>query len=474
MIARSSAYERLRRMQPVPEPFDDPPADDLPVPAARSREAEAVPSDGLESLERRLLGAAAPELSLKERLMRLAQVAGRRERTQAPVARHLEELVQGKRVANDAGEFFLMETDVPLESFHGQLSLSRLRLLEPESVGLLTGEPRLADFDLSDAVFLDTETTGLAGGTGTAAFLIGLGFVEGERFRVRQYFMRDYHEEPALLVALAEELRRFRRVVTFNGKLFDLPLLETRYRMCRSRFPLSAAPHFDLLHPARRLWKARLESCRLQSLEQALLGLRRVGDVSGDVIPGLYFDFVRRRDARALVRVFEHNRLDIVSLFALSVLACHWVQEDLAEHGLDCLSLGRLLERGQQGERAARAYRRSLESDDPRARVPALLRLAAQARRASRWDEALELWHAAAASGEWRGCRELAIYHEHRTLRLDEALSWATRAVDGLLARGAAAPGVREELRRRQRRLERKLRRRGAQPMADSRNSTSS
>src|SRR6185295_326430 len=150
----------------------------------------------------------------------------------------------------------------------------RLRALETDAAAVLSGEAELAGFDLSRAAFLDTETTGLAGGTGTAAFLIGLGFVEDERFVVRQYFMRDYHEEAALLRGLAEDLARFRHLVTFNGRTFDIPLLESRYAMNRERFPLGKARHFDLLFPARRLWKARLESCRLQVLEAALLGFR--------------------------------------------------------------------------------------------------------------------------------------------------------------------------------------------------------
>jgi hypothetical protein len=160
---------------------------------------------------------------------------------------------------------------------------------------------------------------------------VGVGWVEGERFRFRQYFMRDYHEEPALLRGLAEDLAGCERIVTFNGGLFDVPLLETRYRLNRERFPLGQALHFDLLHPARRLWKARLESCRLQSLERALLGVTRRGDVPGEEIPRIYFDFVRRRDGRAMARVLEHNRLDVLSLAALAALACQWVEGGHAE-----------------------------------------------------------------------------------------------------------------------------------------------
>src|SRR5262249_23063626 len=259
---------------------------------------------------------------------------------------------------------------------HGDVPLSRIACLDPATIPILTGEPELEGFDLNEAVFLDTETTGLAGGAGTAAFLIGVGYVPGSRFVVRQYFMRDYHEEGALLEALDQELRRFKRIVTFNGKMFDVPLLDARFRLNRGRFPLTDAPHLDLLHPARRLWKLRLDSCRLQSLEVELLGLRRVGDISGDQIPTIYFDWVRRQDARALARVFEQNRQDILSLAALAVLACRWVDEGQAEDPRDIFSLARVLERAHLFERCQQEYRRTLTLDSGPLRGPALMRLA--------------------------------------------------------------------------------------------------
>jgi hypothetical protein len=378
-------------------------------------------------------------------------------RTDSLRAPRLEELVQGQRCENAHGEFFLAETEVPLESFHGQVPLSRFRTVQSESIPVLSGEPGLAGFDLPGAAFLDTETTGLAGGTGTAAFLIGLGYVDGDRFRVRQYFMRDYHEEAALLHGLAEDLKRFRHMVTFNGKLFDIPLLESRFRLNRARFPLVDAPHLDLLHPARRLWKLRLESCRLQSLEASLLGLRRRGDVPGELIPQLYFDYVRRRDARALCQVFRHNTTDVVSLAALAVLACQWVEGDLAEHPLDVFSLGRVLERAERHDASESAYRRALESGSARVRVPALLKLGARAKRDGRFDEALELWERAAEDADPVALRELCVHHEHRTRDLGRALEWAERALRLLAGGDPSRRRLRADFEVRCARLRRKL-----------------
>jgi uncharacterized protein YprB with RNaseH-like and TPR domain len=442
-----SLGERLRRLRRANEQSE---GQDIAPPAV-------VPVGDLPGLERSLLGQIDEDgRSLKERLERLVAAAARARCGLRPTAHALEELVEGQRIQNARGEYYRIEDSVHLDSFHGAVSLSRFRALATGSVGILTGEPEMDAFDLAGAVFLDTETTGLAGGTGTAAFLIGIGYVDGERFVVRQYFMRDYHEEPALLAGLAEDLKHFESIVTFNGKLFDVPLLETRYRLDRQRFPLEGAPHFDLLHPARRLWKARLESCRLQSLEAAILGLGRQDDIPGSEIPGIYFDFVRRRDARAMAKVFRHNRLDIVSLAALALRACEWVETGEAEDPRDVFSLARVLERAKLYERSETAYRRTLESDRGGLRVAALIRLASRAKRAGDYARAAELWQEAAESGDLLAHRELSMHHERRSRDLPAALAAAERGLE--LCGVTEAPfRAAADFRRRRERLRRRL-----------------
>jgi uncharacterized protein YprB with RNaseH-like and TPR domain len=446
-MAQATLHDKLRRLRHPAEP----PPDVVLAPESLGR------------LEQSLLGAEAEEgVSLRERLLRLVSVAERRDRLRGvspkPEARSrpdawpppesdgeglwpargareegrrmpLEEIVEGMRVPNERGEFFLMENAVHLEAFHGEVPLCRFHSVRPETVGVLTAEEDLRHFDLRSAVFLDTETTGLAGGAGTAAFLVGVGFVEGDHFKVRQYFMRDYHEEAALLHALAADLARFERVVTFNGKMFDLPLLDARFRLNRAPFPLGAARHFDLLHPARRLWKMRLESCRLQSLEAALLGLRRSGDIPGELIPQVYFDFVRRRDARALKRVFDHNRQDIVSLAALAILACQWVEDGRAEDPRDVVSLAGVFERARLFDRSQAEYRRALDRAEGPLRRLALLRLAYRAKRAGDFGGAILLWREAGEEGEAEAFRQLAMHHEHRERDLEAARAATERGL---------------------------------------------
>jgi hypothetical protein len=217
-------------------------------------------------------------------------------------------------------------------------------------------------------VFLDTETTGLAGGTGTCAFLIGIGTVEGTQFVVRQYFLRDYPEEKAILQDLAEVLGSFDGLVTYNGKTFDVPLLETRYTLARLKAPFGRLLHFDALHPARRLWKLRLESCRLTDLESAVLGIGREGDVPGSEIPGIYFDYLRTGDARGLQPVFYHNALDIITLAALTVELARALGDAGAstlDSSVDLFSLSRIYESAGSREQSVATCQRALSAGLP-------------------------------------------------------------------------------------------------------------
>jgi hypothetical protein len=303
-------------------------------------------------------------------------------------------------------------------------------------------------------MFLDTETTGLAGGTGTCAFLIGLGAIEGTKFVVRQFFLRDYPEEKAMLAALAEALKTHEGLVTFNGKTFDVPLLETRFALARMQSPFTRLLHLDLLHPARRLWKLRLESCRLGHLESEVLGVHREGDVEGSEIPSIYFDYLTTGDARGLQPVFYHNALDIVSLAALTVELSNVVgaytsgessgspaQATPVTSSIDLFSLSRIFERSGSQELSLSTCRQALEAGLPLTiEAQALWQLASQHKRRREHDQAVVLWLELTrreAPLSVRAFEELAIHYEHRLRDPVKALEYAERAAQ----HGNSTPG---------------------------------
>src|SRR5580700_2891031 len=206
-------------------------------------------------------------------------------------AGYIQDLISGAVVSTPHGEHFETERLWERHRRHGSMDISDLDDL-PEDLLAQLSDGTIARSHPMKWAFLDTETTGLAGGTGTYAFLIGVGNIEPAGFRLRQFFMRDYGEEPSQLHRLAEYLAQFDVLVTYNGKAYDQPLLETRFRMARAHHPFDRMEHLDLLFGARRLWKLRLESCRLVDLENQILGVERQGDLPGEMIPYYYFEYL--------------------------------------------------------------------------------------------------------------------------------------------------------------------------------------
>jgi uncharacterized protein len=376
-----------------------------------------------------------PDLTLAE-LGRVIRRLEAKTRLRRPAGRSgsLEDLLGGTVEDTDAGPILIVRRRFDREHRHGQEMLCRAGDIAPESLHLLARgrTPPLAGRRL---LYIDTETTGLAGGTGTYVFLVGAGFFDGDAFQLRQYFMRDLDEEPALLAALDTLFRDFDGFVTYNGAGFDLPLLETRFVLGRRRW-LDHHLHVDLLNAARRLWSARLTDCRLVTLERYVLRFTREDDLPGALIPSAYFEYLRQRRPGELPRVFEHNRHDILSLAALT----GWVAAALAQapvpdlHPEELVGLGRLWE-GTDLERGLACYRMALErglESPERERV--LLRLARREKELARWDEARALWEAAMRAPHGfdpRPWEEIAKLYEHR--RRDLAAAWAV--VEDALAR---------------------------------------
>lgn len=390
-----------------------------------------------------------------------------------------ETLLPGRERATPFGACFVAEWRYPLRHPHGQRSLERaLDILPGDGASLLVRTPderrALADANPYHVAYLDTETTGLAGGTGTYAFLIGVGRVYGDDFVVRQLFMRDFHEEHAALYVLAEELAGCPILVTYNGKAFDWPLLDTRYTLARRGGPVRPADplaHVDLLFAARRLWRGRLENCSLGQVERAVLGVRRTDDTPGWLIPQLYFAYLRERDIRPLGGVFRHNVLDILSLAGLlgHVAAIARAAEH-AEAAHELLALGRCFEDGSDLERALACYEAAVTRAacspttlDGAVARESRLRAAALLKRQRRAADALAHWHAVLAGEDLgrvhaRALVELAMYHEHTARDHALARDYTQRALRALDA-GDVPPAPRERaaLLHRLRRLERIL-----------------
>jgi hypothetical protein len=360
---------------------------------------------------------------------------------------------------NDHGEH------LALHSCHGEYAPYTP---EPAALHLLLPDAPAEVADPGQWLFLDTETTGLAGGTGTYPFLVGIAWWEGGELKVEQLFMREYSEERSLLAALAERLEERPVLVTFNGKSFDWPLLETRFRMTRLNPPPVLCAHLDFLHPARNLWRLKLGSVKLSLLERHVLDWDRGEDLLSGEIPRLYLDFVRHGNAEPLVPVFLHNQMDLRGLAGLAnrILSILGDEQPAAGDGLELYGLSRICERRGRAERARKTYEQSIGSALPvetaRAARAALARLA---KRDGDMERARELWTGLLGNSRegYEAYEQLAIYYEHDACNLQQALA-ATREALAHLRRahqgGTIAPEQyrksKSEFEHRRSRLERK------------------
>jgi len=405
-----------------------------------------------------------PKPSLADKLKALGVKVGTAVLTPPKPASNIpiHKVVEGAYRHTARGEAFVSEQTFGADYRHGAQSI---QLTSPlDAVAAWARDSRISDLPLSSFAFLDTETSGLAGGTGTYAFLVGVGRFEGETFRLAQFFLRDPAEEPAMLEALLDFLAPARALVTFNGKAFDAPLLNTRFALHSIPTPLREFSHLDLLPLARRLWRDRLPSRALKYLEENILDApRTTEEVPGYEIPWLYFDYLRSGDATPLKGVFYHNAMDVVAMAALlSHVAAmlHDPFDGRVQHGLDFIALGKLYEDLRQWDLAARLLEHGLTHDLTETDFgSALERLSHLQKRRGDVGEAVRLWEQAAQQGHIYAHVELAKHYEHRVRDLDEATRWAKSALD--LVKESDLPAYvkkhwREELAHRSERLKKK------------------
>jgi len=347
----------------------------------------------------------------------------------------VSDTLAGEPVETAHGSHWESETLYANHRRHGSADVGALSELPHDLLGAISegGAPSASP---AEWAFLDTETTGLAGGTGTCAFLVGVGRITPEGFRVRQFFMRDYVEEASLLAALAEYLAPFRVLITYNGRTFDQPLLETRYRLNRTRPPFAKMDHHvDLLYGARRLWKLRYESCRLVDLETQVLGYEREGDVPGSMIPYLYFEYLRTRQAGRLQPVFEHNALDILTLACLTGIVPHAFKDNGGlRHGTEIVGMARwVLKTGDEAEARA-LFARAVDAGLPDALMfKTLWEIAGLDRKLGAMELALARWNELATTRNpfrVKALEELAKHEEHRGKNPARALEWVLAALE--------------------------------------------
>ena len=293
-------------------------------------------------------------------------------------------------------------------------------------------------FDIRRCLFLDTETTGLSGGAGTVAFLVGLGWVEGNSFVVKQYLMRDYSDEAEMLTLISEKMRGFDICCTFNGKTFDLPLIKTRLTMCRMPDKWREFEQLDLLAPSRRTWKLRLGSCRLARIEEFILGQGREDDLPGSEVPQRYFSFLKSGDINLLQDIIDHNRQDIYTLGTLLAHLCELYADPIREeHKEDLFSMGKALEGRGELKVARELYRlaavptragsiSALKSGDALSEQ-ASWRLYLLAKKNRDTEEMREILERMALRRQMRGeiYIELAKLYEHRYKNYRRALRYA-------------------------------------------------
>ena len=382
----------------------------------------------------------------------------------------IEDITAGHFHTTSRGRCFVVESDYDLAHVHGTLPLSAFLSASPEAAGWIGGDPSLACVDLSRTCFIDTETTGLSAGAGTMAFVVGLGYFVEDKFAVRQYFLRDPGDEPAMIEALAYLLPQFEALVSFNGHTFDLPILENRFILARVAPPTVGVPHLDLLGPSRRVWRHALSSCRLSALERDVLGvLREQDDVPGGVIPLLYRDFLRTGDARDMKRVLYHNAVDILSLVTHATRLCRSFEAPRSPTGLneaELYGVGRWYTSEGHISEAEQAYRTAIRGDlTPSLHCRALRSLAETLKRSGRRGDAFAYWQQLAletdgdANGRVVAHVELAKHFEWVQKDLALAAGWTRAAV--ILVQGWETGAKRDlaltELHHRLDRLERKM-----------------
>ncbi|MEI8130921.1 MAG: ribonuclease H-like domain-containing protein [Leptolinea sp.] len=375
--------------------------------------------------------------SLSEKLHSLGvQVGAVKVLTPSKVKHGIEDVVDGAYLPTSFGDIFCSSIGHGIAYAHGRVTITPPIISTQLALWNKT-DSNLTSIDPSTIIFLDTETTGLSGGTGTLPFMVGLGWFSTEGFVTSQLFIRNPAEEPALIAKLDQILTNARAIVTYNGKGFDIPLLNTRYVINGMLSPLKDIPHFDLLPISRRLWKRRLENRGLKDIETEILGYTRSQmEVPGWEIPIIYFDYLRTHDPEPLAGVFYHNAVDILSLAALFIFINQMfespeIRSDIS--AVDSLSLAILFEDTGEIENAVALYEMLFNIDLPDVYAAELrLRYGRLLKRNGQFDQAVQIWNQKNGQQDFQVLIQLAKVLEHQRRDYESALQWTILAQEKL------------------------------------------
>jgi uncharacterized protein YprB with RNaseH-like and TPR domain len=422
---------------------------------ARSRSKNSV-EDAWKRIDRE-----AEDLTVKEKLERLISLTGG--------GRH-----PAKQAAPPAfgalrrAPFRFIENPYALGTRYGDVSIALGLDIPGTALAFLSHDEEFKALTLDSALFLDLETTGLAGGTGTLPFLVGMGYYRDNKFKVAQYFLGEMADEDAMIRELAGFIRDmdFKSVVTYNGKAFDLPLLETRFAMHRERFPLAGLPHLDFLFAARQLWKHKYDSCRLFHLAREIVRAEREEDIPGAEIPTRYFQYIRTGDESLIEPIFYHNQEDILSLLGVVIAGAQLLgrsqRPDAAEEldPLDLVGVGRLFESAGDTERSAELFGHALKRNlSGELSVRVQKKLSSHFKKNRDWEKAVVLWKELSCQDRLDAFRELAMHYEHREKKYAEAL---LAVEEGLAISMGLSGRLEQDFRKRLDRIRGKMERAGA------------
>ena len=378
-------------------------------------------------------------LTTKEKLEQLITLT-RREKSVSPQISQFE--------PQEREPLQFIENPYNLETRYGKIIISSGLKIGGDVLACLSKDDAFRDLDLSTALFIDLETTGLSGGTGTIPFNIGLGYYKDEKFWVVQYFLGDLSEEERMIQEMAQFFSdmNFQSLVTYNGKNFDIPLLETRFILYRQPFPLSDLPHLDFMYPARNLWKHKYDNCRLSYLAREVVQTGRIEDIPSAEIPWRYFRYLQTGNYDLIEPILYHNQEDILSLLGVVIAgASIFIEEgeDCLADAMDLFGAGNIMEKIGDTEKSVQFLQRALDgnlSDDVTAM--AKMKLSYYFKRNEQWDKAVAIWREMTSKEDIRAghlfsFRELAMYLEHKEKNYEEAIRIAEEGY--VLSRGSSA-----------------------------------